>query len=122
MKKVIINEDVFGMSNIRMEHTGLGVNIWSKGDGISRNVKHNIPRVKIGTKDGCISISISIEEYPVILSGKDKYINCSPSIKRKLDDAIRYVGRNHDILKQHYEDSIDDEQLFSLLRQRDEYR
>jgi len=119
-------EELFEMANIVPKKSGLKADIWSDHKGVLRNKKDNDRRVKISyTTD--YSVSVSIEENPVILS-------VSSSLKKKnsgspeweeINKAIKYVGRNYDIFLKHYngtDDSFDDEDLYNALRERGEYK
>lgn len=117
----IVNEDsLFEMANLSPKRTGLKVTIWSDNDGISRNLKHNYPRVKIGkNKDWVV---VSIERNPKILS---KSSNIKKSEMDHIKDGIDYVGRNHDIFLKHFmsnNEEFDDQDLMNALRERGEYK
>lgn len=116
--KILVHDQypVFGMANLIPRKTGLSVNIWSEHSGILRNVEHNEPRVKIGTYDE--SVSVSIEKNPRILT-KDPHIK--HSVMKGIKEAVQYVGRNYDLFLKHYSDTtddFDDEDLFNSLRSR----
>lgn len=116
-----LNNSLFEMANLSSKRTGLSVSIWSDGDGIHRQVKHNIPRVKIG-KRGLFSISVSIEEHPRILA---KSRNISQSDLQSASEAINYIGRNYDLFLKHYnstDEEYDDDDLKEDLRKRGEYK
>lgn len=116
-----LNNSLFEMANLSSKRTGLSVSIWSDGDSIHRQVKHNIPRIKIG-KRGLFSISVSIEEHPRILA---KSRNISQSDLLSASEAIDYIGRNYDLFLKHYnstDEEYDDDDLKEDLRKRGEYK
>lgn len=116
-----LNNSLFEMANLSSKRTGLSVSIWSDGDCIHRQVKHNIPRIKIG-KRGLFSISVSIEEHPRILA---KSRNISQSDLLSASEAIDYIGRNYDLFLKHYnstDEEYDDDDLKEDLRKRGEYK
>ena len=120
MKRRIIFETVFGMTNLVPKKTGLSADIWSTHKGILRNVSHNTPQVEISTPN--CSVSVSIEPNPSIIA---KSGELQKSEEKAIKEAIEYVGRNHDLLLKHYQDaddSFDDEALFNALRSRGEYQ
>ena len=108
------------MANLNPKKSGLPVIIWSDHSGVSRKIRHNEPRVKIGKNDHWAEISIS--DKPKILS------HSSDIKKSEMDDiqkGIEYVARNYDIFLKHFYDTdyeFDDEALFNALRERGEYR
>lgn len=101
------------MALLRKTKTGLPVNIWIDEMGSARNVKHNIPRLKIqndynsNRTDNTLSIEIS--KNPKILSGtqniKDKDINI----------IYKFIKRNLDLLLKHWNEEIDTDELKELL-------
>ena len=116
-----LNNSLFEMANLSSKRTGLSVSIWSDGDGIHRQVKHNIPRIKIG-KRGLFSILVSIEEHPRILV---KSRNISQSDLLSASEAIDYISRNYDLFLKHYnstDEEYDDDDLKEDLRKRGEYK
>lgn len=123
MKRYVSHkEDVFGMSNLNPQKSGLGsIIVWSDHGGISRNVSHRgTPRAKLSIDN--MNISISIEATPKILA---KSKNVSEQDLHKFDKGIEYVGRNYDIFLRHYMDTtfeFDDEDFFQALRDRGEYK
>lgn len=109
------NEIITEMANLTARRTGLPtVTIWSEQKGELRNKPDNDKRVKI-TGPG-YEVSVSIEEEPRILA-KTKNI--------KIKEAMKYIGRNHDLFLKHYqssEDEYDDDDLKDDLRKRGEYK
>lgn len=122
MKRLLIQQDVFGMANLNPQKAGLGsIVIWADHGGVSRPVSHrNTPRVKMDKGD--MSISVSISDNPKILA-QSRRVN-----KRNVSEfqpGIDYVRRNYEIFLKHYMDtdfSFDDEDLFQALRDKGEYR
>ena len=106
-------EYLIEMALLRKSKTGLPVNIWIDEMGSARNVKHNIPRLKIqndynsNRTDNTLSIEIS--ENPKILSGmqniKDKDMNI----------IYDFIKRNLDLLLKHWNEEIDTDELKELL-------
>lgn len=114
------NEILCEMANLTTNKTGLQVDIWSDHKGKKRNRKDKSARVKIGTND--YEVSVSIEENPKILA-QTKNIKRNDMLKIK--KAMKYIGRNYDLFLKHYNDtdnSFDDEDLFNALRERGEYK
>ena len=99
------SEILMEMTNLSPKRTGLKVAIWSDGDGKSRNKKDKLPRVKIGTND--YEVSVSIEKEPKILA------------------QTKYISKNYDLFLKHYEssyDDFDDNDLFDALRERGDFK
>ena len=124
MKKLILGtstDAIFGMANINPNRSGLSpIVIWFDHNGVSRNVPHSEPRIKIGVNDWLWDLTI--EETPKILAKKP---HIKKSIERKLKEAAQYIGRNYDLFLKHYNDtdfSFDDEALYQALRERGEYK
>lgn len=123
MKRVISSDYVFGMANLNPKKSGLNVIIWADHAGVARNKSDHIPRVKIGTSEA--SVSVSIEAEPQILAPKDWRSIFKQSEIRDILEGISYVKRNYDIFLRHYNDTtfeFDDEDLYQALRDRGEYR
>lgn len=114
--------NIFGMSNLNPQKSGLGnIVIWSDHSGISRNVEHNIPRIKLQIDD--MSIVVSISPNPEVLT-KNKKVTSKVKLNM-FSKGIEYVARNYDIFLKHYNDtdfSFDDEDMFNALRERGEYK
>lgn len=121
LKKVIRDGSVFGMANLNPKKTNLSLVIWADHNGVSRKVPHlDTPRVKIGNND--YNVSVLISDNPKILAKSRKL---KSSELDKVNEAIEYVARNNDIFLAHYFDTdftFDDEDLFSALRDRGEYK
>lgn len=114
------NEILTEMANLSPKRTGLSVQIWSDGNGKSRNKKDTLPRVKIGTND--YSVSVSIEQNPKILA---KTNNIKQNEMNKINSAMKYVGRNYDLFLKHYNDTtgeFDDQDLFDALIERGDFK
>lgn len=108
------------MANLNPKKTGLSVIIWSDHGGVNNNRHHNSPRVKIGTTE--CSVSVTISPNPKILS---KSRNIKKSLQDKIFEGMEYVGRNWDLFLKHFNDldfSFDDEDLFQALRNRGDYK
>ena len=113
-------QDILGMTNLNPLKTGLPVIIWADHGGVALNRHHNEPRVKVGTKDS--QVSVSIEDNPRILA---KSHNIKKSDMDKIQQGIQYVRRNYDLFLKHFMDtdfSFDDEDLFNALRKRGQYK
>lgn len=121
LKKVIRDGSVFGMANLNPKKTNLSLVIWADHNGVSRKVlHHDTPRVKIGNND--YNVSVLISDNPKILAKSRKL---KSSELDRVNEAIKYVARNNDIFLAHYFDTdftFDDEDLFSALRDRGEYK
>jgi len=115
------NDAIMCMANLVPKRTGLSVDIWSEHRGCLRNVQHDTLRIKID-KHGQFSMSVTIEANPKILVQSK---NISKSDMKKCQEAIDYIGRNHDLFLRHYNDvsdEFDDNDLFEALRERGEFK
>lgn len=113
------NEILMEMANIDTKGSHLQADIWSDHNGISRNKKDKQPRVKIGTSDS--EVSVSIEKEPKILAQTK---NIKQSDMKKIKEAMKYVGRNYDLFLKHYNDinnEFRDIDLFKALAERGDY-
>ena len=116
--KRYVRQDVFAMANVNYKRSGLSVNIWSDGQGCTRNKPDVLPRVKLNK--GNDTISVSIEDEPKVLAPRGdwrKYFK--KDVVEAFEEGIAYVGRNSETLLKHYNDtdlSFDDEELFNELR------
>lgn len=120
IRLIVENEILIEMANIDSRSSGLQVDIWSDHNGKNRNKRDKKPRVKIGSND--FEISVSIEEHPEILASSD---NIKQSDKRKIKKAIEYISRNYDLFLKHYNDDKNefrDIDLFKALSERGDYR
>lgn len=116
-------ESVFGMAHITSKRSGLPVSIWSDHGGVSRQVSHNnTPRAKVAYQG--VEVSVSISEKPEILAPKD-YTSIPSGTRKKLQKGIDYIGKNHDLFLKHYMDTtdeFDDQDLFSALKERGQFK
>lgn len=123
MKRYIhSSEYVMAMANVNKRRTGLNVNIWSDGQGCTRNKPDVVPRVKIVDDDNSVSVSISAN--PEVLAPKTWRKKFKKSTVDNIEAGIEYVARNYDLFLKHYMDtdlSFDDSDLFDELRKRGEY-
>ena len=123
MKRYIHNSEyIMAMANVNKRRTGLNVNIWSDGQGCTRNKSDVIPRVKI--VDGDDSVSVSISSNPEVLAPKTWRKKFKKSTVDNIEEGINYVARNYDLFLKHYMDtdlSFDDSDLFDSLRERGDY-
>lgn len=114
------NEILIEMANIDTKGSHLQADIWSDHNGVSRNKKDKQPRVKIGTSNS--EVSVSIEKEPKILAQTK---NIKQSDMKKIKDAMEYVGRNYDLFLKHYNDTNNefrDIDLFKALAERGDYK
>ena len=114
--------EVFGMANLVSMKLNLPVTIWSEHKGVLRNRSDAIPRAKIETVDGTAAYSVSLESDPTILA---KSKNITKSQEKALELGRLYIGRNYETFLKHYndvDDSFDDEDFFSELRRKGEYK
>lgn len=114
--------EVFGMANLVSKKLNLPVTIWSEHKGVLRNRSDAMPRAKVETVDGTAAYSVSLESDPKILA---KSKNITKSQEKALELGRLYVGRNYKTFLKHYndvDDSFDDEDFFSELRHKGEYR
>lgn len=123
MKRYIHEADyVMAMANVNKKRSGLAVNIWSDGQGCTRNKPDVVPRVKI--VDGQDSVSVSISPNPEVLAPKTWRKKFKKSVVDNIEEGIDYVARNYDLFLKHYMDtdfSFDDTDLFESLKARGEY-
>lgn len=115
-------EYVMAMANINKKRTGLNVNIWSDGQGCLRRKPDVVPRVKIESVGG--SVSVSISEDPKVLAPKNWKKKFKKSTISDIEAGIEYLKRNYDLFLQHYSDvdfSFDDADLIDSLRKRGDY-
>lgn len=113
-------DSLFEMANLVPKRTGLSVEIWADHKGESRNKIDKVPRVKIGTNE--YQVSVSISSVPELLA-RSKYIKQSEM--KKIKEAMDYVAKNADIFLKHYldkDDSFDDTDLVEELRKRGFYK
>jgi hypothetical protein len=114
------NEILMEMANLIQKNTGLDVQIWADHDGKFRNKKDKKPRVKIGTNN--YSVSVSIEREPQILAQTK---NIKVNDMKKIKEAMKYVGRNYDLFLKHYNDEngeYSDYDLFVDLSKRGDFK
>ena len=117
------NANIFGMANLNPAKSGLSVIIWSDHAGVLRNKKDRAPRLKIGTNDE--SVPVSISDSPTVLVPKSWDKRFKKSTVAGIKEGIEYVARNYDIFLKHYNDTnfeFDDEDLYDALRERGEYK
>lgn len=123
MKRYIrSSQSVMAMANVNKRRTGLNVNIWSDGQGCTRNKPDVLPRVKI--VDGEDSVSVTISPNPQVLAPKTWRSKFKKSVVADIEEGIEYVRRNYDLFLKHYMDtdlSFDDSDLFQSLHDRGEY-
>ena len=108
------------MAILSPNRPGLEVVIWSDGNDKSRNKKDKLPRVKIGTDD--YEVSVSIEKEPKILAQTK---NIKQNEMNKIKEAMKYISKNYDLFLKHYESSyndFDDNDLFDALRERGDFK
>ena len=82
--------------------------------------KDKLPRVKIGTND--YEVSVSIEKEPKILAQTK---NIKQNEMNKIKEAMKYISKNYDLFLKHYESSyndFDDNDLFDALRERGDFK
>lgn len=124
MKRYIRSQEyIEAMANVNKRRTGLNVNIWSDGQGCTRNKPDVVPRVKLVGDDASVSVSISAD--PQVLAPKTWKSKFKKSFVKDVEDGIEYVARNHDLFMKHYMDrdlSFDDSDLFDSLRERGDYK
>jgi hypothetical protein len=113
---------VFGMALLNPKKSGLSAVIWSEHSGILRKTSHDkIPRVIIGWH-GDLYVSVTINDIPEIILKSREIKDSEISAIR---EGIEYVAKNHDIFLKHYMDtdeSFDDDDMFTALRERSEYK
>ena len=105
--------DVYSMSNLRPETTGIeGVVVWiSTGTSEGKKLPHG-PRVKVTlgatASTGRGSASVTIEARPKVVTGK------LPPNARK--DVVRWIVLNKAALIQYWNDEIDTTRVIALLK------
>lgn len=108
------------MANLSFKSTGLSVDIWSDMGGVDRNKVDKVPRVKVRGAD--FEASVSIEPSPRILA---KTKNLKSSQEKQIDEAIKYIARNYDLLLKHYNagwGGYNDDDLKRDLKERGDYK
>lgn len=96
---------VFGMAVVDKNHYNIPYDIWLDPAGNDRNMKHNIPRVKIIVDGERIPFSID-KENPHILV--DKNI-------RHEKEIVEWIKKNYDILMKQWNREISDNEALDLL-------
>ena len=92
------------MTNITPESTGLSSTIYCTHRRAYMNYPHNEPRIKVDTDDsGDVPISIS-NDFKVLL----KNANFKKSDEYKINKAIEFMSKHHDIFMKHWTGDIDD--------------
>lgn len=106
-------ENIFGMANLYPKRTGLPMVFWVDNVGSDRTTKHNLPRIKVqnilGDKRTDDVFSLSISKEPEILAGECKLSSSDLKI------IMQYVIDNYDILMQHWNGEIDEDELKEIL-------
>lgn len=101
------------MANLPSYKTKLPVNIWIDEIGIKRNNKHMKPMMKVQndykSRPSQNTISISIEESPIVLAGK---INLKST---DLEEVLKWVSSNRAILLKHWNGEIITDDLQACL-------
>lgn len=100
------------MANIQKYDYNTPVGIWIDEIGSRRNLKHNIPRLKIVNnynEDFNDLIPISISEKPEILEGI-----CKLTIK-DLKKMKKFISKNYKIFLQRWNNEISTKEMFNLL-------
>ena len=114
------DEEWIYMANLSPKKTGFNVVIWSESQGVTRNKNNKVPRFIIEGRQ--YYISLSLENKPQIIK---QFGEIKQSDKKDIQTAIDYVVRNLDLFLKHYNDTtddFDDEDLFTSLRERGEYK
>lgn len=120
----LVNENLlYEMAILRKEKTGLPIHLWVDDSGFTRDIRHNLPRLKMQanksdspSRDNLIPISIS--STPMILAGKEKL---KMSLK-DLKEVIKYIKDNYDLFLAHYNQEIDLDELKEKLIERGAYK
>lgn len=111
-------KDLFEMSNIRKKDTGLPVNIWLDDIGSERNVKHNLPRLKIqgNYKDRVSSktelISVSISDDPQVLVKRPNLEISSSDLK----EVLEFIKVHKDTLLGHWNGDLSTSDVLAIFK------
>ena len=90
MKRYIhSSENIIAMANVNRRRSGLNVDIWSDGQGCTRNKPDVMPRVKIMDKNE--GVSVSIETNPKVLAPKEWRKKFKKSVVKAIEEGIDYV-------------------------------
>ena len=102
--KIELENALFEMANIPPERTGLISTIYCTYNGANQNYEHNIPRIKVATNNhNLVPISISADSKVLL-----KNINFRKEDKERLNKAIKYMNKHHEIFMKHWLGEIDD--------------
>ncbi len=97
-------ERIADMSNIRQIRTGLDVIIWVETNGVERETKHNLEKIKFEDVNTKKLIPISISKQPELLGG---YNEDNININAKQLQAIKkWIIENYDALMDLWEGVI----------------
>ena len=108
VSELIETEAFFEMARISSSDSKLKYDIWLDDAGSERNVKHNIPRVKLMVDGKMIPISISKE--PKILVNVSHYKKIK-DIKTIFD----FITKFEDVLLMHWNREINDRQILNII-------
>lgn len=108
VNELVEKEAFFEMAKISTRMSKLKYEIWLDDAGSNRNVKHNIPRVKLIVDNKMIPISIS--KKPQFLVDVSHYKKIK-DIKTIFD----FIAKFEDILLMHWNKEIDDHQVLSII-------
>lgn len=89
-------ERIADMSSIRKVTTGLDVEIWVETNGKSRQMEHNLPRLKFVDLNDKNKIPVTISKEPELLAG---YTLDSINISAKQFNTLKeWIVKNYDAL------------------------
>lgn len=107
--KLYVKDRVFGMANLYPKRTGLPVVIWVDNVGSARNVKHNVPRIKVqnvpGNKVVDDTFSLTLEENPKVIAGKVKLDS------KTFNMVVQYVKKYLQVFLDGWNQVIDEDEL-----------
>lgn len=101
---------LFEMANLHKEETGLPYNIWLDSQGIDRQTKHNLPRLKVDVDgDKIPEISVSIDtQNPQALQNEYQGFRFEKEI-------FDWIIKNYEVLIAHWDHKITDRKALILL-------
>ena len=97
-------QEIFGMAVVDKDEFDLPYDIWLDPAGNSRNVKHNMPRVKVVVDGQRVPFSISDDPRPLI--------------RKKIKDEKRireWIIKNKDNLLKQWNRELSDSQVLKVL-------
>ncbi len=102
-----ITTDIFGMSVVDKNISGLPYNIWIDPAASNRNVPHNSARVKV---------EINKQRVPYLVSDNPKCLVKNRGTILKEAEVIKWLRQNKDILLRWWRNEITDKEALTQLQ------